>query len=97
MVRSHPFNRLCIVATCSVILCAGVVYTTIGPVVPRSLLAKIRRGTPKSEVREVLGEPNESSSRDEWTYSRPLNQGWVTVRFDDQECVNDINDESVFP
>mgnify|MGYP003333851251 CR=1 FL=1 len=69
----------------------------IGPAVPRSRLRQIQPGMTKSEVRKLLGKPRGVEGDWQWEFARPLNVGWVEIWFDDQGCVTEINDESVFP
>jgi hypothetical protein len=54
-------------------------------------------GMTKTEVKDVLGEPQNRPSEHEWEFWRWGNAGWVEVWFNNNGTVNYVNDESAFP
>ena len=70
-------------------------YVLLRPAMPRSKLDQIRLGMSQSEVRTILGSPQEERE-EQWFYSRWGNPGYVAVSFDTSGHVIDVNDESAF-
>lgn len=75
------------------ILASLLVWQVLGPVVPKSSLQLVKIGDSKDHVVAVLGKPHERSGSS-WIYRRPLNPGWLEIRFDTNGSVAAINDES---
>ena len=85
-------SLLLMIFTCT--LCIGLVRQCFGPVISRSTLAEIEPGDSKHRVRELLGSPNGTITPQSWGYERSFNPGWVTVYFDKDGRVMEVNDES---
>jgi hypothetical protein len=68
-------------------------FQVLGPVVPASNLQFVHIGDSKDHVVSVLGKPAESQGSS-WIYRRHLNPGWLEIRFDTNDRVVAINDES---
>ena len=75
------------------ILASLLVWQVLGPVVPQSSLQLVKIGDSKDHVAAVLGKPHDRSGSS-WIYRRPLNPGWLEIRFESNGCVEAINDES---
>ena len=71
-------------------------YIAARPALPRHLLKQVHVGMPANQVRKMLGNHQAVPSQNEWEYWRWGNSGWVEIRFDEQNCVSSVNDESAF-
>ncbi len=68
-----------------------VLYLSALPVPPYKV-AQLKVGMTKSEVRDILGEPEESGKHG-WTYDTFFGIGWVTIYFDDDEKISWTDNE----
>lgn len=66
-----------------------------GPVLNTRILNSLI-GSTKEDVRNAFGEPSDIKDK-RWIYTLFLNQGWVTIDFDENDRVWEINDESPHP
>ncbi len=73
------------------------IYIVAGPAVPPRLLRQVVPGMTKTEVGDLLGEPQHRGGEHQWEYWRWGNAGWVEVHFNRVGTVHSVNDESVFP
>ncbi len=71
-------------------------YIAARPAVNRNLLSKIKPGTTRQLVSNILGNPNYKYGETDWRYWRWGNSGWVEIAFDDNGVVINVNDESAF-
>lgn len=75
---------LILFAIASVVLCTTrMVYLAALPVPPHKV-AQLKFRMTKSEVRKILGKPDELTDHS-WSYDTFFNIGWVNVYFDDAE------------
>ncbi|TWT30448.1 hypothetical protein KOR34_50070 [Posidoniimonas corsicana] len=81
------------VTVCCVLLAAGIgLVRYMGPIIPLSVEAQLTPGMSQSQVRELLGEPNEiEESR--WVYTRSANPGWCSIYWDDSEKLSYVDNE----
>jgi len=79
-----------------IVVFAGV-YIAARPATPRHLLRELNPEMTRSEVRDLLGEPQRCVGDYTWVYRRWGNAGWVEVYFNEDGKFHSLNDESVFP
>ncbi|GEP43899.1 outer membrane protein assembly factor BamE domain-containing protein [Brevifollis gellanilyticus] len=79
MSKTRPF----IIAAVSASLALGafLAVRAFQPPFPLAKLEAVKPGMSQSQVRELLGEPSDATSK-QWTYQRVLAFGYVNVLFD---------------
>jgi len=96
--RSEILDFLLLGFLVTLLVLATAFYVLARPAVDRSLLAKINPGMTQQQVTSILGQPNRKfENSQQWSYWRWGNAGWVEIKFDEDGCVDYVNDESAFP
>lgn len=77
------------------LICSILAWLVTRNPISQSKWNRINAGMTKSEVLEILGEPD-SLDGNQLQYSRFLNAGWVEFSFNESDILVEKNDESVF-
>ena len=77
-------------------LVSAMAWLVVGDPISQSKWDRITEGMTKSQVLEIMGEPDSYDGPDQIEYSRFLNVGWVEFFFDERDVLIGKNDESAF-